>query len=209
MKWRLDVRDVTPPLPCCGVARLASPGAVWVMPFRPGRCKGAAHSGLGGFRLGNAGSEYLGRFRLTDTVGNAPGALPTARRDASVMTPIRYVPRPDRVADFHARGVLESALTARDGYRCFYCNTDFATAPVRRHIDHVTARAHGGSDSIENLVWACDRCNLRKGREPGWFFALRVVGGNGRILLEGFEPPFPESDVAERPGTQHDAEGVS
>lgn len=46
----------------------------------------------------------------------------------------------------------------RDGRRCRHCGT-----PDRLSIDHVTARANGGGDEIDNLQTLCMPCNRRKG----------------------------------------------
>jgi 5-methylcytosine-specific restriction endonuclease McrA len=47
----------------------------------------------------------------------------------------------------------------RDDFRCQYCG---ATAP-RMTIDHVVPRYRGGKYTWQNLVTACERCNLKKG----------------------------------------------
>ena len=47
---------------------------------------------------------------------------------------------------------------ARDDHRCKHCGTR-----ERLSIDHVIARANGGSDDIENLQTLCMPCNRRKG----------------------------------------------
>lgn len=54
----------------------------------------------------------------------------------------------------------------RDGFRCQYCG---ACPPgVLLHIDHITAVANGGSNETDNLLTACEPCNLGKGaRELG------------------------------------------
>lgn len=52
----------------------------------------------------------------------------------------------------------------RDGFECQYCG---ATPPaVILHVDHITPVAEGGDNSEENLVTACERCNLGKGATP-------------------------------------------
>src|ERR1043166_5770992 len=49
----------------------------------------------------------------------------------------------------------------RDGFRCQYCG---AHPPgVLLHVDHVVAVAGGGTNDIDNLVTACEPCNLGKG----------------------------------------------
>lgn len=51
-------------------------------------------------------------------------------------------------------------VLARDDFACQYCG---AIAPqVQLHVDHIVARALGGSDKPENLVTACSACNLGK-----------------------------------------------
>jgi len=48
----------------------------------------------------------------------------------------------------------------RDAHQCQYCTT---RPPLRElNIDHVMPRSRGGSDTWENLVTACRRCNLTK-----------------------------------------------
>lgn len=49
----------------------------------------------------------------------------------------------------------------RDGFECQYCG---AHPPgVLLHIDHILAVANGGTNAIDNLVTACQPCNLGKG----------------------------------------------
>lgn len=31
------------------------------------------------------------------------------------------------------------------------------------HTEHIVARQHGGPETVENLAWACHRCNAYKG----------------------------------------------
>lgn len=47
----------------------------------------------------------------------------------------------------------------RDGFRCRACGDD--ERPL--HVDHITPRKKGGSNSEGNLQALCDRCNLSKG----------------------------------------------
>jgi hypothetical protein len=59
---------------------------------------------------------------------------------------------------------LRSLVRERAGGRCEYCrfpDNELPWSPY--HVDHLVARQHGGGDELENLVWACARCNSRKG----------------------------------------------
>lgn len=48
----------------------------------------------------------------------------------------------------------------RDSFTCQYCGQK---APnVELHVDHVIPRSKGGLSSIDNLVTACQDCNLGK-----------------------------------------------
>lgn len=49
------------------------------------------------------------------------------------------------------------AVLFRDARRCQYCGRDADS------IDHVVPRSRGGSNSWDNVVAACRRCNLAKG----------------------------------------------
>lgn len=49
----------------------------------------------------------------------------------------------------------------RDGFRCQYCGAHPPGALL--HVDHIVPVATGGGDEQDNLVTACERCNLGKG----------------------------------------------
>lgn len=50
-----------------------------------------------------------------------------------------------------------TAILARWGHRCAYCPA------VAKHLDHVNPLSKGGTDTEDNIVPACQRCNLSKG----------------------------------------------
>lgn len=56
-------------------------------------------------------------------------------------------------------GRLRRIVRKRDNSHCRYCGEFSADG----HADHVIPLAKGGTDSIDNLVWACPDCNLAKG----------------------------------------------
>jgi HNH endonuclease len=51
----------------------------------------------------------------------------------------------------------------RAGSRCEYCHLPEEADEWPFHLEHIVAKQHGGKGSIENLCWACSRCNLFKG----------------------------------------------
>lgn len=68
---------------------------------------------------------------------------------------------------------------------CFYCGEPATTR------DHVQPRSHGGSNSLDNLVPACARCNSLKGshRLPSESLLRRVVrvhAGRERAAAQAF-----------------------
>ena len=56
------------------------------------------------------------------------------------------------------------AVRKRARARCEYCQLpDLLPHLMRFHLEHIRPRRHGGGDSLNNLAWACARCNERKG----------------------------------------------
>ena len=50
----------------------------------------------------------------------------------------------------------------RDGFACQYCGRHKDQDAVKLHVDHVIPVKEGGGDEMENLVTACQDCNLGK-----------------------------------------------
>src|SRR3990167_7403092 len=62
------------------------------------------------------------------------------------------------------RGVaVRFRIFDRDGFRCRYCGRSPRDDGVKLHLDHVEQRILNGTDMDENLVTACQDCNLGKG----------------------------------------------
>lgn len=73
----------------------------------------------------------------------------------SVVAMRSYVPMPKRVAFTRFNVFL------RDRFRCQYCGHKFPTAQLT--FEHVIPRSAGGITAWNNIVAACDPCNLKKG----------------------------------------------
>ena len=105
----------------------------------------------------------------------------------SVILLSRYVRIPgSRSIPVSRRGVLR-----RDSHRCAYCGRSANT------IDHIQPKSRGGSDTWENLVACCLRCNNKKGdktlAEIGWEinYTPRMPNGNS-WMVRGAERVEPE-----------------
>jgi hypothetical protein len=55
------------------------------------------------------------------------------------------------------------AVRQRARNRCEYCRIPQEAFRRGFHIEHIVARQHGGSTSLDNLALACWTCNLKKG----------------------------------------------
>lgn len=49
----------------------------------------------------------------------------------------------------------------RDGFKCQYCGAHPPSALL--HVDHIHPVAEGGTNDEDNLITACEACNLGKG----------------------------------------------
>jgi hypothetical protein len=61
-------------------------------------------------------------------------------------------------------GQTRNLVRERAGRSCEYCRLPERADPYQVfHVEHIVAKQHGGDDDLENLGWACSRCNHRKG----------------------------------------------
>jgi hypothetical protein len=59
---------------------------------------------------------------------------------------------------------VRQLIVDRAGEHCEYCRIAQSLVPFHTfHIEHIVARQHGGTDDLDNLCLACDRCNAYKG----------------------------------------------
>lgn len=58
---------------------------------------------------------------------------------------------------------LRQQLVDVDDHRCAYCRTPQANSGSPMSVDHLLPRSRGGATIIENICFACYRCNLFKG----------------------------------------------
>lgn len=89
-----------------------------------------------------------------DTVIRSPSM---EMRLPSVIAMRDYVPMPSRVA------FTRFNVFVRDRFRCQYCGDKFQASHLT--FEHVVPRSKGGVTRWDNIVAACDPCNLRKGNK--------------------------------------------
>jgi hypothetical protein len=75
---------------------------------------------------------------------------------------VPVVPGPYRVVGI-PKGT-RFAVLRRDHFTCRYCGRSAQAVTLR--VDHVIARANGGASTMDNLVTACEDCNVGKGAGP-------------------------------------------
>jgi len=73
-----------------------------------------------------------------------------------VIRLLSYDRLPRNTVKFNRRNIF-----LRDGHRCQYCGKRYSTP--RLSLDHVLPKSRGGSDTWENIVCACLKCNVDKG----------------------------------------------
>lgn len=59
---------------------------------------------------------------------------------------------------------LRQFVRERAGNRCEYCGIhENELVEIAFHVEHIIALKHGGTEDLDNLALACDRCNFHKG----------------------------------------------
>ncbi|MBV8667379.1 MAG: HNH endonuclease, partial [Burkholderiaceae bacterium] len=75
-------------------------------------------------------------------------------------------------------------LLAKCGRQCAYCDTP--NVPLQ--VEHIVARANGGSDRVSNLTLACECCNNKKGKKRIEDFLKKDPARLARILKQAKAP---------------------
>ena len=102
---------------------------------------------------------FLSRVNVVSEYDRKVRSPSIEMRLPSVIALKEYVPMSRRPAFTRFNVFL------RDRFSCQYCGGDFPTEVLT--FDHVVPRARGGRTIWENVVTACEPCNLRKGhRRP-------------------------------------------
>jgi HNH endonuclease len=105
---------------------------------------------------------------------------------------------------------LREQVARRAAFRCEYCllHEDDSFSP--HQVDHIISRKHGGLSVLDNLAYACIRCNAWKGTDLGSlqastgelvpFFHPRRHCWSEHFRLAGtlIKPLTPEGEVTAR-----------
>ena len=67
----------------------------------------------------------------------------------------------------HVPTALRRQVIERAESRCEYCLLPSDVAFFPHEVDHVVAGKHGGKTDLNNLAYACWRCNRHKGSDLG------------------------------------------
>jgi hypothetical protein len=62
---------------------------------------------------------------------------------------------------------LRKLVAERANRRCEYCLLHEDDAYFSHQVDHIISRKHGGHSELQNLAYACFRCNAWKGTDIG------------------------------------------
>jgi 5-methylcytosine-specific restriction endonuclease McrA len=101
------------------------------------------------------------------STGPLPAPLRTERRyraegsDSANGKPTSAGRRTRRARD-PIRAQMRFRVLQRDGFRCRYCGRSGSAPGVVLHVDHVVPLAAGGTSTEDNLLTACEECNLGK-----------------------------------------------
>lgn len=65
----------------------------------------------------------------------------------------------------HIPTALRKQVRQRAAERCEYCRKPENVSAFSHQIDHLVASKHDGPTTLDNLAWACFRCNNAKGSD--------------------------------------------
>ncbi len=105
---------------------------------------------------------YVCGSRLYQLFGgtNARSGMRTIVDVNSIVATIGHTHNPGNTRSDYTPPLNNQTLFRRDAYLCMYCGMRFPSAQLSR--DHIRPFSQGGSDSWNNVVSACRRCNNAK-----------------------------------------------
>lgn len=89
---------------------------------------------------------------------------------------------------------LRTFVKRRDKMTCYHCGG----IDENGHCDHLLPLSKGGTDAISNLVWSCERCNLKKGskvlEDNPPVSSSQLEDDDLIYLIPRVKPPLPKKD---------------
>lgn len=81
---------------------------------------------------------------------------------------------------------MVKAIRERAAFRCEYCHEPERLYDLVYVVDHIIARQHKGTTTLDNLALCCGRCNSSKGPN------LSGIDPRSRLLTRLFHPRLDE-----------------
>ncbi len=105
---------------------------------------------------------YVCGSRLYQLFGgtNARSGMRTIVDVNSIVATIGHTHNPGNTRSDYTPPLNNQTLFRRDAYLCMYCGMRFPSAQLSR--DHIRPFSQGGTDTWNNVVTACRRCNNAK-----------------------------------------------
>jgi 5-methylcytosine-specific restriction endonuclease McrA len=114
----------------------------------------------------------------------APGRIDRRhRKDAAARTNSDGPTGGRRTRRAPIRARMRFDILQRDGFRCRYCGRPGSAPGMVLHVDHVVPLAAGGTSTEDNLLTACEECNLGKST-MALLQSERGVRGSRTTVLE-------------------------
>ena len=101
--------------------------------------------------------EWLDRADIIESYADWIVRSPSIEIEVPSIMMLRTYIKVSRVIKYSRYNVF-----LRDEFSCQYCGYDGAMNPHSLTIDHYTPRHRGGTTHWENVVTACEPCNLKK-----------------------------------------------
>ena len=101
--------------------------------------------------------EWLDRADIIESYSDWIVRSPSVEMEVPAIMMLRDFVKVSRTMKYSKYNVF-----LRDGFECQYCGYDGTARPHTLTIDHYTSRHCGGSTHWENVVTACEPCNLKK-----------------------------------------------
>lgn len=101
--------------------------------------------------------EWLDRANIIESYPDWSVRSPSIELNVPSIMMLREYVKISRVIKYSRYNVF-----LRDGFACQYCGYDGSAQPGSLTIDHYTPRHHGGITRWDNVVTACEPCNLSK-----------------------------------------------